>query len=152
MERRDTIAIIGTVILFLGAVSCDKTERKTKKFIEEGSWSVDSLVVGNNDIDDLPNWSIIPCDDHENFCFGKWTHPNGSHTNFYWKFSNMGGNFEFISDSMETETGTMAYAQCVNFSGDYKVKKSKNHTLHIESEMTDGYPGVLVTIMLSGVE
>lgn len=149
MERRVTIAIIGAVFLFLGTASCDKTKRKTKKFIKEGHWVMDSLMAGNNEIDDLPTWYISPCENHADYCLGTWNHKNGSHTNFYWKFSNMGGNFEFISDSLEIYTTTMAYAQCLNFSGEYKVKKSKNKIVHLESTATDGYPGTLVTIMLS---
>ena len=149
MERRETIAIIGAVILFLGVTSCDKVERKTKKFIKEGHWVMDSLMVGTNEIDDLPTWYISPCENHEDYCLGTWNHKNGSNTNFYWKFSNMGGNFELISDSMETEITTMAYAQCLNFSGEYKVKKSKRNTFHFESVATDGYPGIFVTILVS---
>lgn len=148
MERRVTIATIGAVILFLGVTSCDKVERKTKKFIKEGPWVMDSLMAGNNEIDDLPNWYIAPCAGDQDYCFGAWDHKNGSSSNFFWKFSNMGGNFELIADTNSIQT-TMAYAQCLNFSGEYKVKKSKRNTFHFESVSTIGYPGTLVTIIVS---
>jgi len=150
MGRRNILPIIGTMLLFLVMAGCDKTERKTKKFIKEGRWHITELTAGTTIISDLPKWDIYACENHEEYCTGKWNHPNGSSTNFFWKFYNIGGNFIFMADSLESEKGTMAYAQCLNFSGDYKAKKSKAHEFHFESLASCGYPGKLVTILMEG--
>lgn len=139
-------AILACALFLLAA--CDKTERATSHFIKEGRWVVTQITAGTTEFTKLPKWQIYACDDHENFCTGKWEHQMGSFANFYWQFSNLGGDFTFYADSNEADTGTMAYAQCFNLSGDYKVMDRKSKSYHFESTEVVGYPGKLVTILI----
>src|SRR5690606_3161129 len=140
--------LYSVVVLLFFAMSCDKTAVATRKFLKAGEWNTTQLTAGTITFDKLPRWEIQDCENHENFCQGVWHHPNGSKTLFYWKFSNIGGTFGYYADPQEIETGSMAYSQCLNFSGEYKIIKSKKKLFHFESEETLGYPGKLVTIII----
>lgn len=145
--------VLSLVLIFTLLVlsSCDKTKSAQKKFIKEGRWVATEISTENISVDKLPNLDINSCDDQTNFCTGVWRHPFGSYCKFNWKFSNLGGDFEFYTDTLSSEPESMAYSQCLNFSGVYKVKKSKRNEFHFESKATKGYPGVMVTFLLSGV-
>jgi hypothetical protein len=147
MERQAMLIIPGLLMFFLATTGCDKTERAAQRFVKEGRWTVTSITVATDEIDKLPKWDISAATDFSIYNNGTWEHPHGTITGFLWKFSNMGGTFTFESVS-GSETASMAYAQCTNFSGEYKVVKSKRHTFHFESTTTVGYPGKVVTILL----
>jgi hypothetical protein len=149
MERQAMLTIPGLMIAFLIPVTigCDKTESAAQRFVKEGRWTITSITVYTTVIDKLPKWDIPFCTDFSSYNSGTWEHPLGTSAGFLWKFSNIGGTFTFEPDSI-LDTGSMAYAQCSNFSGEYKVIKSKRHTFHFESTATLGYPGKVVTILL----
>lgn len=148
MERMFKGWMASITFLLVTIVSCDKNERAYKRFIDEGRWAVTELSAGTTLFTKLPDWQIYPCDDHENYCLATWEHQNESTVDFYWKFSNLGGDFDFYADSATSDTQSMAFSQCVNFSGMYDVKESKRRLFRFESYTTFGYPDKLVTIVL----
>ena len=149
MERwaKQTLSLV-FILAVLILVGCDKTKSAQKKFMKEGRWVVTEISTDNYSVDKLPNLDINTCDDQTQFCTGVWRHPLGSNCTFNWKFSNLGGDFEYYVDSLNNEPESMAYSQCSNFSGVYKVKKSKRNQFHFESKTTKGYPGIVVTLLL----
>lgn len=139
---------IGLFIMIVVFAGCDKTERATKKFFKEGRWTVTSLTAGTTSFTKLPKWQVFPCTEYMDTCDANWEHPNGSSNNFYWEFYNLGGNFDLITKTEFVDTTTMAFAQCKNFSGEYKVIDKRMNGFTFESEETFGYPGKLVTIVI----
>ncbi|MBK9192852.1 MAG: hypothetical protein IPM77_15885 [Crocinitomicaceae bacterium] len=148
MEKGLRILVFCSIVFLLLLSSCDKNEQAYKKLINEGRWKVTQLTAGNTDFTKLPKWEIFPCENHEGYCEARWEHQNGSMVNFYYQFTSLGGKFTYFIDPAESETTTMAYSQCQNFSGQYKVYKSNRKTIHLESELTAGYPETLVVIIL----
>lgn len=145
------ITILAFCLMFINT-SCDKTERATKKLIKEGRWEVTTLTAGSTEFTKLPKWQILPCADQSNLCDGVWEHQNGTTWNFNWRFKNIGGEFEFYTEELSDTIGNMAYSQCNNFSGIYKVKKRNSKMMHFESEKTQGYPEKLVTLIIERVQ
>ena len=145
------IAVLGVCFLFFNT-SCDKTERATNKLIKEGRWEVTTLTAGTTEFTKLPKWQILPCEDGSDFCDGIWEHQNGTTWNFEWRFKNIGGEFEFLAEAFSDINGSMAYSECNNFSGTYKVKKRNYKMMHFESEKTQGYPEKLVTLIIERVQ
>lgn len=127
---------------------CDKVERASRKLVHTGRWEMTEMSAGNTTFTKLPKWQFYDCADAENFCEATWEHQNGSAIKFYWKFSNLGGDFEFFADPEESDSGTMAYSQCDNFSGIYDVRKNTSKVLWLESDESKGYPGKFVTLKL----
>lgn len=151
MERwANNILSVVFIFALTTFLSCDKTKSAQKKFMKEGRWVVTEITAGNTNVDKLPNLDIHTCDDQTKFCTGLWRHPFGTNCTFNWKFSNLGGEFEFYTDSLSADTESMAFSQCSNFSGLYKVKKTKRNQFHFESKATQGYPGTIVSLLLSG--
>lgn len=136
------------IMTFLLLQSCDKNEQAYNKLLRSGTWQVSELSAGTNNFTKLPAWQISSCADHDNYCSGLWQHDNGSEVEFIWRFTNLGGDFELYPDSSETDTTTMAYAQCLNFSGMYDVIKSPRKKFTFESDQTFGYPNQVVKIVI----
>lgn len=135
--------------LIVGFVSsCDLNEKAYRRLLKAGRWHVTNLQSDNTSFTKLPKWQIYDCEDHSNPCLGKWEHQNGSVCNFYYSFTNLGGEFNFYPNPNESDMTTMAYSQCTNFSGNYKVKKLSKKYFDLESDNTSGYPGKTVTINL----
>src|SRR5688572_17921526 len=147
MEKKYFSGVAAVTILLVAITSCDKNERAYKQ-IEEGRWVVTELSAGTTNYTKLPKWQFYDCGDHENYCMANWEHQNGSSAEFYWRFTNLGGDFDFYVDPLESDTQTMAYSQCFNFSGEYDVKESKRKSFRFESYNTTGYPDLLVTIRM----
>jgi len=148
MERNIHLWMAVLTITSIGLTACDKNERAYKHFIDEGRWVITELSAGTTSYTKLPKWQIYPCDNHENFCQASWEHQNGSITDFNWRFTNMGGDFQFYVDPLESDTQTMAFSQCLNFSGSYDVVENKRKRFRFESYATTGYPEKLVIIQL----
>ena len=148
METKKINLILGSAVALLLTSACDKNERAYKHFMDEGRWVVTELTAGTTSFTKLPKWQITPCEDHTTYCLAKWEHQNGSSANFYWRFTNLGGDFDFYVDPMESDTQTMAFSQCANFSGAYDVIESGRKRFKLQSEKTTGYPDKLVIIQL----
>jgi hypothetical protein len=148
MEKRLYIHVFCSIVFLLLWSSCDKNERAYKKLMNEGRWKVTQLTAGNTDFTKLPKWEFFPCENHDGYCEARWEHQNGSMVNFYYQIINLGGKFYFFTDPDQSDTSTMAYSQCQNFSGHYRIIKSNRKTIHLESEETAGYPETLVVIIL----
>jgi hypothetical protein len=148
MVKLNIKLVLAAILLLLLSVSCDKTKRASNQFMKKGRWVTTTLTAGTTEYDKLPKWQIYDCSNTNNYCEGKWEHQNGSHTNFYWRFFNIGGDFQFYADSAEADKSTMAYAQCENFMGHYKVKNRKANFFHFESDEVLGFPGKVVTIKI----
>lgn len=148
MEKVKVKRVLMLILLIVLVISCDKTKRASNQLIKKGRWTITELRAGTTEFTKLPKWQIYSCPDPENSCPAKWEHQAGSATDFYWKFYNIGGDFDFYVDTTQADKSTMAYAQCQNFSGHYKVKESKSKSFHFESEEVVGYPGKLVTIKI----
>lgn len=149
MEKTKYYILLWLTGLFFIVSSCDKTQIAGKRFIKEGRWCVTELTAGTTSFTKLPKWSISACENQEEYCTAIWEHQGGSTTTFFWKFYNIGGNFSLFVDPGETDTGTMAYSQCRNFSGEYKVIENNRNGFQFESEESVGYPGKLVKIVLT---
>lgn len=147
MERRELAGIVTAISLSITLAGCDKTETAAKKLMKEGRWVVTEISVGTTMVDKLPKWAIHTCENAVG-CSGTWEHPVGTTAGFQWEFSNFSGTFSFYPDQLTSETVSMAYSQCFNFSGEYNVIKSKRDSFHFESTQTAGYPGKMVTIRL----
>jgi hypothetical protein len=148
MEKNYHSLIAAVTITLVAITSCNKNERAYHRIIEDGRWVITTLSSGTTNHTKLPKWQIYPCDDHENYCRATWEHQNGSSSDFYWRFTNLGGDFDFYVDSLGSETQTMAFAQCANFSGEYDVTETKRHLFRFESYSTTGYPNQPVIIQI----
>jgi hypothetical protein len=148
MEKLNIKLMTGAILLMLLSLSCDKTKRASNQFIKKGRWVTTTLTAGTTEYTKLPKWQVYECSNTNDYCEAKWEHPNGSHTNFFWRYFNIGGDFQFYADSSATDTTTMAYAQCKNFMGHYKVMDRKSKSYHFESDEVIGFPGKVVTIKI----
>ena len=150
MEKQYTWLMVSVASILTTITSCDKNERTYQRF--EGRWTVTELTAGTTSYTKLPKWQLNACDNHEQHCTATWEHQNGSSATFYWRFTNMGGDFDFFADTMVSDTQSMAFSQCYNFSGQYDVVEDKRKRFRLESYATTGYPDVLVTILLEKIQ
>jgi len=148
MKGRNYVSFLFYFILVVLTFACDKSEKATKRLMRAGNWKVTELIEGDNSFDKLPSWEIGTCANHEDHCYGTWKHDNGSKVTFFWRFTNIGGTFDFHIDPLENAISSQAYSQCVNFSGYYKVIKGNSRKYHFESKETFGYSGKLVTLKI----
>jgi hypothetical protein len=104
MEKLNIKLIVGAILLLLLSLSCDKTKRASNQFIKKGRWVTTTLTAGTTEYTKLPKWQVYECGNTNDYCEAKWEHPNGSHTNFFWRYFNIGGDFQFYVDTAETDT------------------------------------------------
>lgn len=138
------------IILIVGS-SCTKDKRTSRCFWKGETWQLISVTIDDDAVLENAQWKINKCDIYDELCESIWESENGDVSNFNWQFNERAKEFKLARVSVNDticKTCNEADYYCYNYSGTYQVIKAKKKEMIFESDVTVGYAGKKVRLVL----
>jgi hypothetical protein len=136
------------LIIFTAITGCSKDKKMSKRLGGE-SWQITAMTIDGSAQTELPVFNFQNCDIYKESCRGTMSLglSQGDEPEFIWQLRDKGKAFE-ISNQSQGEAAVLLW----QVSGTYKVVSLTKTEFDISSTVTEGYPGVLVHMVMKKIK